>query len=76
MKHVFNIVSKLNNHFEKNYKIIFFVEKNEAQTVGFVVAKKVFEKKSLWKNFFLKNNLPVYFCGYDLQNRARKFFFK
>ena len=33
---------------EKNYKIIFFVEKNEAQISGFAVAKKqFFEKKIL-----------------------------
>ena len=55
--------------FEENYKIIFFVEKNEAQTSGFVVAKKVFEK-----NFFGKKMPPADLCRYDLQNSVRQLF--
>ena len=70
MKHVFNIVLKLNNHIWKKLQNYFFVEKNEAQTSGFVAAKlQVFQK-----NFFEKKILPAYLCGYDLQNRVRKFF--
>ena len=55
--------------FVKNYKIIFFVEKNEAQTSGFVVAKKVFEK-----NFFGKKMPPADLCRCDLQNSVRQLF--
>ena len=53
MKHIFNIVLKLNNHIWKKLQNDFFVEKNEAQTSGFVVAKKA---PSLWKKLFWKEN--------------------
>ena len=69
---MFNIVLKLNNHIWKKLQNYFFVEKNEAPTSGFVVAKKT--SKSLKKNFFEKKNLPAYLCGYDLQNSVRNFF--
>ena len=48
---------------------LFFVEKNEAQTSGFVVAKKVFEK------FFFGKKIPLAdLCRYDLQNRVQQLF--
>ena len=58
---------------EKNYKIIFFVEKNEAQISGFAVAKK--SPKSFKKAIFRKKFLPAYLCRYDSKWCA-EFFFK
>ena len=37
---MFNITSKLNNHTRKKLQNYVFVEKNEAQISGFVVANK------------------------------------
>ena len=73
LKHVFNIVLKLNNHIWKKLQNYFFVEKNEAQTSGFVVAEKA---PSLWKKLKKKKkkNRPGYLRGYDLQKHVRKFF--
>ena len=71
LKHVFNIVLKLNNHIWKKLQNYFFVEKNEAQTSGFVVAKKA---PSLWKKIFWKKNLPAYLCGYDPKTVCGIFF--
>ena len=71
---MFNIVLKLNNHVWKKLQNYFFMEKNEVQTSGFVVAKKLpsLKKKIFWKK--KKKILPAYLCGYDLQNRVRNFF--
>ena len=43
---MFNIILKLNNHTRKKLENYFFVEINEAQSSGFVVAKKA---PSPWK---------------------------
>ena len=51
LKHIFNIVLKLNNHTWKKYKIIFLWKKNEAQVSGFAVVKKA---PSPWKKIFTK----------------------
>ena len=48
------------------------MEKKEAQTIGFVVAKKLQVLKK--KIFEKKKNLLAYLCGYDLQNAMRNFF--
>ena len=63
---MFNIILKLNNHTWKKLQNNFFLEKDESQISGFVVAKKA---PSLWKkNFSKKKILPAYLCGYDPQN--------
>ena len=56
---------------EKNYKIIFFVEKNEAQISGFAVAKK--SPKSFKKQFFEKNFFQL-ICADMIQNGVQNFF--
>ena len=71
MKHVFNIVLKLNNNIWKNYKII-FCSKKWGRNQWFCSRKE--SSKSLKKSF-LKKNLPAHFCGYDLQNPVRNWFF-
>ena len=60
LKHVFNIVLKLNNHIWKKLQNYFFVEKNEAQTSGLIVAKKA---PSLWKKKFLKKKFFQLICA-------------
>ena len=50
---MFNITSKLNNHTWKKLQNYVFVEKNEAQISGFVVANKA---PSPWKNLKQKKN--------------------
>ena len=65
---------KLNNHIWKKLQNYFFVQKNENQISGFVVAKKA---PSLWKKIFFEEKiLPAYLCEYDLQNGVRKIFWK
>ena len=56
---------KLNNHTWKKLQNYFFVEKNEPQIIGFVVAKRA---PSL-----LKKILLAYLCKYDLQNSVWNF---
>ena len=55
LKHVFNIILKLNNHPWKKVQKYFFVEKIEAQISGFAVVKKA---PSPWK--IKKKILPAY----------------
>ena len=44
-------------HLKKNYKINFFVEKNEAKIIGFAVLKKA---PSPWKNIFEKKSSSLF----------------
>ena len=71
LNYVFNIILELNNHTWKILQNYFFVEKNESQISGFVVAKKA---PTLWKKNYYLLILPVSLCGYDLQNGVQKFF--
>ena len=57
---MFNIILKLNNHTRKKLQNYCFVEINEAQSSGFVVAKKA---PNLWKKFFLKKNFFQLICA-------------
>ena len=57
---MFNIILKLNNHTWKKLQNYFFVEKNEAQTSGFVVAKKA---PNLCKKDFLKKKIFQLICA-------------
>ena len=58
LKHVFNIILKLNNHPWKSIKL-FLEEKNDAQISGFAVVKKA---PSPWKKNFLKKKFFQLIC--------------
>ena len=71
LKHVFNIILKLNNHIWKKLQNYLFVEKMKPKSVVLWSQKKFqgFEKKIFWKKI-----PPANLCGYDLQNDVRKFY--
>ena len=67
-----NIVLKLNNHIWEKLQNYFFVEKNEAQTSGSVVAKKA---PSLLKKTFLKKKTFQLICADMIFKTVRGNFF-
>ena len=68
---MFNIILKLNNHTWKKLQNNFFVEKDESQISGFVVAKKA---PSLWKKNFSKKKFFQLICADMILKTLLKFF--
>ena len=69
---MFNIILKLNNHTRKKLQNYCFVEINEAQSSGFVVAKKA---PSPWKTIFPKKNFLELICVDMIFKTVSGFFF-
>ena len=72
LKHVFNIILKLNNLTWKNNKIIFCGKKIDPNS-GFIVAKKA---PSFWKKFFLKKTFFQRICADMIFKTVSGNFFK
>ena len=74
LKHVFNVILKLNHDIWKKTIKYIFCEKNEKRGPNQWFCSREKSPKSLKKDFLLKKFLSAYLCRYDLQNRVRNFF--